>query len=172
MSTRPRPQWSASRRAAGARRFRHRLLKVALLAALSVRQAQDRPQFRALDRERCGRRRHRARDRQPRPWPRNEGHRRRRRATSNCSCVRPACTPGRATASGVRQHCRNFGSPSGTGRFSAPRNSCSTGQLIPVTRKDNPVPPVVASARFYDIADVLIFPTRKDIRWLPQKSRW
>ena len=60
----------------------------------------------------------------------------------------------------------------GTGRFSAPRNSCSTGQLIPVTRKDNPVPPVVASARFYDIADVLIFPTRKDIRWLPQKSRW
>ena len=93
-------------------------------------------------------------------------------ATSNCSCVRPACTPGRATASGVRQHCRNFGSPSGTGRFSAPRNSCSTGELISVTRKDDPVPPVVASARFYDIADVLIFPTRKDIRWLPQKSRW
>jgi hypothetical protein len=42
----------------------------------------------------------------------------------------------------------------------------------PGTRKDNPVPPVVASARFYDIADVLNFPTRKDIRWLPQKSRW
>lgn len=70
------------------------------------------------------------------------------------------------------QHCPNFGAPSGTGRFSAPQNSCSTGELIPVTRKDNPVPPVVASARFYDIADVLIFPTRKDIRWLPQKSRW
>jgi hypothetical protein len=37
---------------------------------------------------------------------------------------------------------------------------------------DNLVPPVVASARFYDIADVLNIATRKDIRWLPQKSRW
>jgi hypothetical protein len=32
---------------------------------------------------------------------------------------------------------------------------------------------VMAAAYFYDIADVLNFLTRKDIRWLlPQKLRW
>ena len=31
------------------------------------------------------------------------------------------------------------------------------------------MPPVVASARFYDIADVSDFPIRKDIRWLSAK---
>jgi hypothetical protein len=59
------------------------------LAPLSVRQTQDRPQFRAIDREgrRC--RGHRPRDCQPRPRPRHAGHRRRR------GDGRPAALPAR-----------------------------------------------------------------------------
>jgi len=58
-----------------------------------------------------------------------------------------------------------------TGAFQ-PHEIPTAGELIPGSRKDNPLPPVVASARFYDIADVPNFPTRKDIRWLPQRLRW
>ena len=62
-----------ARRAARARRFRHRLFEPALSAPLPVRQAQDRPELRAQHREGGRRRRDRARRRQPRPRPRHEG---------------------------------------------------------------------------------------------------
>ena len=51
----------------------------ALSAPLPLRQAQDRPLIRALDREGRRRRRHRARGGQPRPRPRHEGDGGRRR---------------------------------------------------------------------------------------------
>ena len=66
------------RRAARARRFRHRLFFAGLSAPLPVRQAQDRQELRALDRARAGCRRDRACHCQPRPRPRHESHRRRR----------------------------------------------------------------------------------------------
>ena len=61
------------RRVLCARRLRHWIFQLALFAAFSVRQAQDRLQFRALNREgrRC--RRHRPCRGQPRPRPRHEG---------------------------------------------------------------------------------------------------
>ena len=59
------------------------------LRRLPVRQAQDRPQLRALDRKSGRRRGHRARGGEPRPRPRHEGDRRRRRDR------RPAAVPAR-----------------------------------------------------------------------------
>ena len=78
-----------ARRAARARRLRHRLFELAVPAPLPVRQAQDRPELRALDREGGRRRCDRARRGQPRPRPRHEGHGGRRRDR------RPAPVPAR-----------------------------------------------------------------------------
>ena len=61
-------------RQARARRFRHRLFEPAVSAPLPVRQAQDRPELRAVDREGRRRRRDRARGGQPRPRAWHEGH--------------------------------------------------------------------------------------------------
>ena len=78
-----------ARRQDRARRFRHRLFQPALSAPLSLRQAQDRPQLRALDRKGVGRRGHRARGGQPRPRPRHAGDGGRR------GDRRPAAVPAR-----------------------------------------------------------------------------
>ena len=73
------------------------------------------------------------------------------------------------------QRCRNLGAPAGAERFSARHEIPGrTGELIPSSHASD-IPGArrsVASARFYDIADVLNISTRKDIRWLPQKLRW
>ena len=97
-----------ARRAHRARRFRLRLFQPELSAAISVRQAQDRPQLRRAARPLGQRRRDHPGDRGARPrarpdacWPKAS-----RPRSSACCCGSPAATRCRATCSPGRRRPR------------------------------------------------------------------
>ena len=99
----------------------------ALSAPLPLRQAQDRPQLRAVDRKGRRRRRHRARGGQPRPRPRHEGDRGGRRDR------RPAAVPAR------RRRAFDAGLPLRP-RRSAPPRSARACTRPPTSSSTKPTP--------------------------------
>ena len=105
------------RRAARARRLRHRLLLAQLPAQPAARQPQDRARVRRGHGLLRPRRRVRAPDRRPREDHRPQGRRRRasRPARSSTCCARSAATSARATTSPSRWTSTRTGSPRAPG---------------------------------------------------------
>ena len=95
-----------ARRAALARRLRHRPLVARLPQAAAARRGQDRPRVRLRDRRRRERRADRALDDRPRAQPRARCRRRGRRAAPTCSTSCARCAATRRRASTSRGRCR------------------------------------------------------------------